>query len=207
MPFDKERREIIRIGQMMYQRGFVASNDGNLSVRLPDGNILITPSGVSKGFMTEEMLLVCTLRGDILSGDRPITSEAGMHLRAYQENPDIKAVCHAHPKVATSFACAGIPLTQPILAEAVVQLGEVPVAPYATPGSSGVADSVAPYLHEHVAVLLANHGALTWGRSLNQAYFRMESLEFYAEVLLNTKIIGQQCTLPPEEVQRLVQLR
>lgn len=194
--------EIIEIGNRMYNRGFVASNDGNISARCPDGSIIVTPTMVSKGGMTRDMLIRLTPDGEKLEGDRKASSEVKMHLRLYRENPEIMAVTHAHPTAATSFAIAGIPLDRPIYPEAAVNLGTVPVAPYARPGTDAVPDSIAPFCHDYRAVLLANHGALTWGKDLTEAWYRMESLENYAKITLNVYFILKKANeLPPEEIK------
>lgn len=208
-PTDQEaRRLILEAGRRLYEKGFVASNDGNLSALVGPDSLWTTPTGVSKGFMTEEMLVKVDLTGQMLEGTAKPSSELKMHLRAYQENPDIRAVVHAHPPVGTSFAIAGIPLDRPILPEAVIQLGVVPVAPYAEPGTQEVPDSIAPFCQAYNAVLLANHGALTWGDGLMQAYYRMESLEYYAQVTLNTVfLLGRANELSKEQVDRLVAQR
>lgn len=202
------KQMILEVGRRMYLKNFVASNDGNISCKVGDNEIWTTPTGVSKGYMTEDMLVKVDLEGNILRGNAKPSSELKMHLRVYKENPEVKGVVHAHPPVATSFAIAGIPLSRAILPEAVVQLGEVPVARYATPGTQEVPDSVAPFCKTHNGVLLANHGALTWGSDPMQAYFRMESLEYYALVMMYTgSIIGQANELSCEQVDRLVDTR
>lgn len=192
---------ILNIGRRMYAKNMVVSNDGNISCRVADG-IWTTPTGVCKGDMTLDMLVKVDENGNILFGQYKPSSELKMHLRVYQENPTVQAVVHAHPPVATSFAIAGIALDSPILPEAIVHLGTVPVTVYAVPGTQAVADSIAPYCTSHHAVLLANHGALTWGKDLWQAYFRMESLEYYAQVTLNTTYVLKQAHwLTEEEIQ------
>ena len=192
---------ILDIGRRMYAKNMVVSNDGNISCRVADG-IWTTPTGVCKGDMTLDMLVKVDENGHVLLGKCKPSSELKMHLRVYQENPIVQAVVHAHPPMATSFAIAGIALDTPILPEAIVQLGSVPVAVYAVPGTQAVADSIAPYCVSHHAVLLANHGALTWGKDLWQAYFRMESLEYYAQVTLNTTYLLKQARwLTEEEIQ------
>ena len=202
------KHQILEVGRRMYEKGFVASNDGNISCRVSETELWTTPTGVSKGFMTEEMLVKVDLNGNLLSGERKPSSEIRMHLRVYRENPQVKSVVHAHPPVATSFAIAGISLSRAILPEAVVQLGVVPVANYATPGTQEVPDSIAPYCRSHNGVLFANHGALTWGKDPEQAYMRMESLEYYATVSMYTgHIIGQANELTCEQVDRLVDTR
>jgi L-fuculose-phosphate aldolase len=201
------KKQIIEVGRWMYNKNFVASNDGNISFKVSDTTLWATPTGVSKGFMTEEMLVKVDLDGNILNGTSKPSSELKMHLRVYRENPKVQAVVHAHPPIATSFAIAGIPLSKAILPEAVIQLGEVPVAPYATPGTQEVPDSIAPFCKTHNGVLLANHGALTWGDNVTQAYYRMESLEYYAMVTMYTGIIGQANELSCRQVDKLVDAR
>ncbi len=197
------RRVIVDIGRRMYSRGFVAANDGNISVRTGGNEIIATPTGVSKGFMTEDMLVKLSMDGRVLGSGSP-SSEILMHLQVYAENPEVFAVTHAHPPIATSFAVAGIALERPILPEAFVNLGTVPVARYATPGTPGVADSVAPFCRTHRAVLLANHGALTWGRDAIEAYFRLETVEQYATVLMLTgSVLGRANELTPEQLSAL----
>lgn len=202
------RKAIIDIGQRMYVRGFVAANDGNISVRVGDNEVWATPTGVSKGYMKKKMLVKVDLDGRVLEGTCRPSSELKMHLRAYRENEAIRSVCHAHPPICTCFAVAGIPLDSPILAEAVITLGDVPVAPYAELGTDAVSDAVAPYCHTHNGVLLANHGAVTWAEDAYSAYYRMESMEYYAKILLLTdKILGAQNRLSDEQIDRLLAMR
>lgn len=202
------RTLICEVGRRLYQRNYVAANDGNISVRLSDGTILATPTNVSKGYMDEDMLVRLDLEGNLLSpGLRP-SSEIKMHIRVYKENASVSGIVHAHPPISTSFAIAGIALDQPISPEAVVNLGVIPIAPYATPSTSEVADSIAPYCNTHAAVLLANHGALTWGKDLMEAYFRMESLEHVAHMtMIANFVIGRVNILSQNQVDRLAQLR
>ena len=191
---------MIDVGNKMYLRGFVAANDGNLSVRCGD-TLWVTPTLVSKGGMTEDMFVKLDLDGNILEGTRKPSSEIKMHLRLYRENPEIGAVVHAHPLYSTTFAIARIPLDQPIYPASMMNLGPVPVADYAPPGSYGVADSVAPYARDCRALLLANHGALTWARDILTAWYRMEELENYAHLVFNTVYVMKQACevemLPP----------
>lgn len=202
------KKLIIDIGKRMYNKGFVASNDGNISCKVGAQTIWTTPTGVSKGFMTPDMLVKMNFDGKVLMGKNLPSSEVKMHIRVYKENPDVMAVTHAHPPVATSFAIAGINLDRAILPEAVVNLGSVPIAHYATPGSQDVPDSIAPYCRTHNAVLLANHGALSWGKDLLEAYHRLESLEYYATVLMYTgKIIGRANELSCSQVDELITIR
>ena len=202
------RKAILDIGQRMYVRNFVAANDGNISIKTGDNEVWATPTGVSKGYMKKKMLVKVDLEGNLLEGTYRPSSELKMHLRAYRENSDIRAVCHAHPPVCTCYAIAGIPLSSPVLAEAVITLGDVPVAPYAELGSEAVPDVVAPYCHTHNGVLLANHGAVTWAEDPYAAYYRLESMEYYAKILLITdKILGRQNQLTKEQIEALLAMR
>ena len=207
-PSDQQAKtQILETGRKIYQRGLVAANDGNLSVRVGENALWVTPTGVSKGAMTEDMLVKLDLDGNLLAGTRKPSSETRMHLRIYQENPDIRAVVHAHPPAATAFACAGVPLDRPVLQEAVVFLGTVPVAPFALPGSQAVADSVAPYCRNYRALLLEYHGAVTWGETMEQAHYRLECLEQLAQVTLHLKTLGCDRVMPKELVNELEGLR
>lgn len=204
----KAKKAILDIGQRMYVRNFVAANDGNISIRTGENEVWATPTGVSKGFMKKKMLVKVNLEGNVLEGTRKPSSELKMHLRAYQENPELQSVCHAHPPICTCFAIAGIPLDVPVLAEAVITLGDVPVAPYAELGSKEVPEVIAPYCHTHNGVLLANHGAVTWAEDPYSAYYRLESMEYYANILMITgKILKEQNTLTEEQVERLLAMR
>lgn len=198
---------ILDAGRKIYQRGLVAANDGNLSVRVGENALWVTPTGVSKGSMTEEMLVKLDLDGNLLEGVRKPSSETKMHLRIYQEDPLVRAVVHAHPPAATAFAAAGLPLDRPVLQEAVVQLGTVPVAPFALPGSQGVADSVAPYCRQYRALLLEYHGAVPWGDSMEQAHYRLECLEQLATVTLHLRTLGCDRQMPDALVRELEGLR
>ena len=203
------KAQILEIGKRMYQKGFVAANDGNITCRIADDVVLATPTGVSKGFMTEDILVEMTLDGEILKqGAYAPSSEVKMHIRAYKENPEIMAVTHAHPPCATAFAIAGLPLDRPILTEPIVLLGSVPVARYATPGTGEVPDSIAPFCTTHNAVLLANHGALSWGKDLLEAFYRLESVEYYAMITMYTEnILGKANYLSCAQVEPLLDTR
>lgn len=205
---DEAAKAILDIGQRMYIKNFVAANDGNISVRIGDNEFLATPKGVSKGLMTEDMLVVVDCDGNVINGSRKPSSELKMHLRAYKENSAIKSVCHAHPPICTSFSIAGIELNSPILAEAVITLGNVPIAPYAELGTDEVANVIAPYTHTHNGIMLANHGVVTWADDPYAAYYRLESMEYYANIVMITdKILGNQNTLSKEQVDRLLSMR
>lgn len=203
----KIRKEICEVGQKMYDKGFVAANDGNISVRLTDDIIIVTPTGVSKGGMDPDELIKMTLGGEILSGRSKPSSEVKMHIEVYKQSKFIRAVTHAHPPLTTAFAVARQPLDRPIISEAIVTLGVVPVADYATPGTREVPDSIKPYVRNYNAVLLANHGLLTWGDDLMQAFFRMESAEQYAKIMYYLGKISEPQELHCGNVEALVKQR
>ena len=187
---EKLRQEICQICHLLYERGYVVSNDGNVSARTERGTILVTPSGVGKGRMTPDMLVETDLDGNILSGDRHPSSESKMHWMVYRERPDVMAVVHAHPPLSTAFAICRRPLNERYLAEMVVGLGEVPVTEFAMLSTEEVPNSVKPFVQDHSAVLLANHGALTWGPSLLSAFDRIETVEQTAKVYYYVSQLG-----------------
>lgn len=201
------RADIVEVGRRLWDRGYVASNDGNISVRLDDGRLLTTPAGVSKGFMTADMLVVTDFEGRKLSGERKASSELKMHLQVYRDSPDANAVVHAHPPTATGFAVAGIPLDRAVLAEVVTTLGSIPIAEYATPSTDELPMACSKYLKAHDGLLLANHGALAIGPDLFTAYHRMETIEHFARISLVTRMLGREHLLSREEVNRLQGLR
>ena len=203
------RDDIVEVGRRLWARGFVASNDGNISVRLGPDRLLMTPASVSKGFMTADMMVVTDLDGAVVEaapGRKP-SSEALMHLVAYRQRPDIGAVVHAHPPTSTGFAVAGIPLDRAVLAEVVTTLGSIPIAEYGTPSTRELADTVAPLLRAHDGVLLANHGAIALGADLFGAYYKMETIEHFAKISLTARLLGREHLLSREEVDRLQGLR
>jgi L-fuculose-phosphate aldolase len=203
------RAGIVEVGRRLWARGFVASNDGNISVRIAPDRLLMTPASVSKGFMTAEMMVLTDLEGRVIEaapGRKP-SSEALMHLVAYQQRPDIGAVVHAHPPTATGFAVAGIPLDRAVLAEVVTTLGAIPIADYGTPSTRELADAVGPLLRAHDGVLLANHGAIALGADLFSAYYKMETIEHFATISLVARQLGREHLLSREEVERLQSLR
>ena len=203
------KKQICEIGKRIYNKGMVASNDGNISVKISDNEFLCTPTGVSKGFMTPEYICKVDANGKVLqanAGFKP-SSEIKMHMRVYKERPDVKSVVHAHPLYATSFAIAGIPLTEPIMPEAVIALGCVPIAEYGTPSTEEIPDAISKYLQHYDAVLLANHGALSFSDSLLNAYHKMESVEFYAQLMYQSKMLGGPKQLTEDQVQRLYEIR
>lgn len=201
------KRDIIEAGRRMYARGFASANDGNISGRTAEGYIWATPSGVSKGFMTEDMLVKLDLDGNVLEGNMKPSSEIKMHLKIYRELPGAGGVCHAHPPVSTAFAAAGIPLNKALLQEAVVLLGVIPVAPYALPGSESLAESVVPYCHDYNGLLLEHHGAVAWAGDVIHAFYRLESIEYNATVAMYTKMMGIERPLKNSQIDELLTLR
>lgn len=201
------KESICDIGRRIYMNHFVAANDGNISVKAGENEFYCTPTGVSKGFMTPDMIIKVDGEGNKLEGDLNPSSEIKMHLRVYRERPDVKSVVHAHPPIATAFAVANIPLDDYILPEAILFLGPIPICDYGTPSTMEIPDSLAPYLQSNDAFLLKNHGALTVGNSLIKAYFNMESLEYYAKITLLTRLIGKKEEIPADQLDKLVALR
>ena len=204
---ERLRADIVEVGRRLHERAFVASNDGNISVRLEDDVVLTTPTGVSKGFMSPDMMVVTDLTGRKVRGHRNPSSELLMHLEVYRNRPDVRAVVHAHPPVATGFAVAGIPLDRAVLAEVVTTLGSVPIADYGTPSTRELPDAVRKYIKAHDGLLLANHGALTVAGELLAAYYKMETIEHFARISLVARLLGHERVLSRQEVERLQELR
>jgi L-fuculose-phosphate aldolase len=207
---DKTRAKeiIIDVGMKCWQRGWVASNDGNISYRIGENEVLCTPTCVSKGMLTMEHICTVDMDGNLLrpSAYEP-SSEIKMHLRVLKKRPDIKSVFHAHPPYATAHAIVGIPLTDCIIPEIVIGLGSIPLVPYGTPSTAEIPDRLEPFVNDYDAWLLESHGALTAGGDPYQSYFRMESLELYAKMLYIAKTLGPVKVLAPERVQSLIPLR
>jgi L-fuculose-phosphate aldolase len=201
------RLDIVEVGRRLYARGYTASNDGNISARLDDTRLIMTPTSVCKGFMAPDMMCITDLDGRKISGDRNPSSEMQMHLEVYRQRPDVVAVVHAHPPIATGFAVAGIPLDRAVLAEVVTTLGSVPIAEYATPSTKELPEAVRKYVKAHDGMLLANHGALTLGRDVFSAYYKMETIEHFAKISLVARLLGGERLLSRDEVSRLEQLR
>jgi L-fuculose-phosphate aldolase len=201
------RREIVRVCQRLYERGLIAGPDGNVSVRLDGDRVLVTPAGMSKVDVTVDDLVEITVDGRHVRGARRASSEVAMHLRLYQRRQDVEAVVHAHPPIATGFAVAGESFSSCVLPEMIFQVGWVPLLPYAEPGTTQLADSFDPYLSQHDAFLLANHGATTVGPTLTIAHQRMESLEHSARILFTARALGRVNTLTAQQVEALVDAR
>lgn len=203
----KYKKLICDIGKRIYEKGFVAANVGNISVRIDENEFLITPTGVSKGFLTTDMIIKVDGEGNVLEGEFKPSSEMKMHLLVYQERPDVHAVLHVHPPYATAFAIAGIPLDQAIMPEAVVSLGTIPLAKYGTPSTDEVPKAVKSHVYDHQGVLLENHGALTWGKDLLHAYYLMESLEFTAKINWISRQLRGDRELSKENVAKLIDIK
>ncbi len=200
---------MVDVGKRIWTRGYVGANDGNISVRLSSGEILTTPTGVSKGFMSTDMIIKVDVKGKVISGNlnyKP-SSELKMHMEVYKERPDINSVVHAHPTYATSFAVAGIPLNKCILPEAILVIGAVPIAKYGLPSTMEIPDSIREYIKSSEAILLENHGALTLGSDLINAYHKMETLEHTASIVWKAIQLGNVNVLPEYERDRLLALR
>src|SRR5215216_2195332 len=204
---EQVRADIVEVGRRLYARGFVASNDGNISGRLDDHRLVTTPKSVSKGFMTPDMMVIVDYEGRKVAGDRDPSSELPMHLEIYRNRPDVNAVVHAHPPLATGFAVAGIPLTRAVLAEVVTTLGSIPIAEYGTPSTAELPEAVRKYIKAHDGMLLANHGAVTCGPSVMAAYYKMETIEHFAKISLVARLLGRENLISREEVERLQGLR
>jgi L-fuculose-phosphate aldolase len=203
----KHREEIVRYGRMLHERGFVAAMDGNLSVRLGENRILVTPTCLSKGAMRPADMVVVDMEGQRVSGRRNVTSEIGMHLLIYRMRPDVKAIVHAHPPTATGFAAAGIALTEPLVCEVVMGLGCIPLARYGTPGTSELAGTLEPYVPHYDAILMSNHGVVSYGDTLEHAYMKMETVEHFAQIALVTHLLGRQQPLKQVEIEKLLLAR
>lgn len=209
------RREIVAVCRRLYEQGLIAGQDGNVSVRLPGGRVLVTPAGMSKVDVGPNDLVEMHL-GEVVSPRRlhrrstsgpRASSEVLMHLRIYERRPDVQAVVHAHPPTATAFAVAGEGFIDCVLPEVIFQVGQVPLLEYATPGTAALADSFEPYVRTHDAFLLANHGATTVGPSLLLAHQRMESLEHAARIVLAARQLGRVNRLSAEQVSELMAAR
>ena len=200
------RQQLVEIGRRMYEKSYVAANDGNLSYRLTDEHILTTPTGVSKGFMSSEDMVVVDIDGNVRTGSKP-SSELLMHLFFYRERPDVRAVVHAHPIYSTGFSTAGLSLEECVSAEIITTLGSIPLAKYGTPSTAELPNTLRPYVHRCDAFLLANHGVVTVGKDLYAAYYKLERVEHYAHIIFVARQLGGERTLPKSEVEKLLSIR
>jgi len=203
----KNRLEIVQYGRMLHENGYVAATDGNLSVRLDDKHLLVTPTCLSKGRMRASDMVVVDMEGKRLAGKRRVSSELGMHLLIYRLRPDVNGIVHAHPPTATGFAASGYDLNRPLVCEVVVGLGSIPLARYGTPGTPELTDALAPLIPHHDAILMANHGVVTFGSSLESAYMKMETVEHFAKIALVTHLLGNEQPLGEKEVEKLHEVR
>ncbi len=203
----EHRQDIVETGRLVYQKGWVAANDGNITVRLDDDRILSTPTGVSKGMMSPDDLIIVDYEGNKLQGRLEKTSEILMHLVIYKMRPDVRSIVHAHPPVSTGFAAAGISLNKALLPEVVIGLGCVPLAEYGLPGTPALTEPMMPLIPKFDAILLANHGAVAYGGDIKQAFFRLETVEHFARINLVAHQLGGGKLLPSEEVQKLIEAR
>jgi L-fuculose-phosphate aldolase len=201
------REEMAHFGRLLHQKGYVAAADGNLTVRLDSNRILSTPTNMSKGMMEPEDMVVVDLQGCKISGRRAVSSEIGMHLLIYGLRSDVKGIVHAHPTTATGYAAAGMELNQALVSEMVLSLGSIPLARYGTPGTAELAIALEPLIPHHDAILMANHGVVTYGDSLLRAYMKMETVEHYARIALITHLLGKQQPLGAAEIEKLVAAR
>src|SRR5215216_3194154 len=200
------KRDLIRVCHLMYERSYVVSSDGNVSVRLDDGRILATPTMTCKGRMTEDLIAITDLEGKALN-ERKASSELAMHLLIYRERPDVKAVCHAHPPHGTAFAVAGLAIDQPILSEVILTLGCVPLTAYGTPSTEELTEAMRPLVKNHNALLMANHGAVAYGGDVWQAFDRLETLEHTARIAILSRLLGGARDLSADSIEKLIEVR
>src|SRR5882724_4158212 len=208
MPSERQyRREIALFGRALHERGYVAAMDGNLSVRLDERHILATPTSMCKGMMKPSDMVIVDMDGRRVEGRRDVSSEIAMHLLIYKLRPDVQGVVHAHPPTATGFAAAGMPLNQPLVCGVVIGLGSIPLAKYGTPGTPELTDALEPLVPEYDAILMSNHGVVTYGTDLSQAFMKMETVEHFARIALVTHQLGRQQPLGAAELEKLVGVR
>ncbi|MBL8693110.1 MAG: class II aldolase/adducin family protein [Planctomycetes bacterium] len=201
------RGAVCQVARMAYDKGLITNVDGNFSVRLGDRGILITPAGAPKAFLSPEQIAHIDLNGNVVSGDTRPSTEVTMHVTAYRERPDMRAICHAHPKHAVAFTLAGLSLDLCVIPEVVVTLGTIPTAPYGTPGTQELPDSLRETIRCSDVVLLERHGALTLGTSLIDAFRKLEVIEHTATILYYARTLGGVKELSPEQVQKLLDTR
>jgi L-fuculose-phosphate aldolase len=203
----KYRREIVAFGRMLHQRGYVAATDGNLSVRLDEQRILATPTAMSKGWLRPADMVIVDPAGRQVAGRRHVSSEISMHLLIYKLRPDVRGIVHAHPCTATGFAAAGIALNEPLVCEVVIGLGSIPLARYGTPGTAELCESLEPLIPQYDAILMSNHGVVTFADTLHRAYMKMETVEHFARIALVTYCLGRQQPLGQQDVEKLLLAR
>src|SRR5204863_9150214 len=208
MPSERQhRREIASFGKMLHERGYVAAMDGNLSVRLDERRILATPTAMSKSMMRPADMVIVDLEGRHISGRRAVSSEIAMHLLIYKLRPDVQGIVHANPPTATGFAAAGIALNQPLVCEVVIGLGSIPLAKYGTPGTPELTAALEPLIPQFDAILMSNHGVVTYADTLHHAYMKMETVEHFSQIALVTHLLGRQQPLKDVEIEKLLLAR
>ncbi len=203
----KLKEQICEIGRRVYDRGFAAANDGNISIRVGENAVLCTPTMICKGFMTPEDICAVDMDGNQIAGKRKRTSEILLHLTIMKERPDVKAAVHCHPPHATAFAVAREPIPQCVLPEVEVFMGEIPMAPYETPGGQKFADTVLPFLKSTSTIILNNHGTVSFGKDLQEAYWKTEILDAYCRILLLAKQLGPINYFSETETRELLDLK
>ena len=203
----QHRQAIVQYGRQLHANGFVAATDGNLSVRLDERRLLVTPTCMSKGAMRASDMVIVDLQGRRLAGKRRVSSEIGMHLLIYRLRPDVQGIVHAHPPTATGFAASGFELSRPLVCEVIVGLGSIPLARYGTPGTEELTSALEPLVPGHDAILMANHGVVTYGSSLENAFMKMETVEHFAKIALVAHLLGHEQPLGEKEVEKLFAVR
>lgn len=201
------RNDIIEICKRVHRNGWVASNDGNISIKIGPDSVLCTPTGMSKGYLTTDQLVKVDMNGNKLEGELEASSEVKIHLDVYKNKPGINSAVHAHPPYSTAFAVAGLPLDQCIIPEIIVSLGSIPLTEYGTPSTQEIPNSIRKYLKDHNAFLMENHGAFTIGGDVYQAYYRMESMELFAKISLLAKTLGNVNNISEENVRKIIDMR
>src|SRR5271170_2537548 len=208
MSIDRQHRvAIVQFGRLLHENGMVAATDGNLSVRLDDERLLVTPTCISKGRMRASDMVIVDMEGKRLAGKRRVSSELGMHLLIYKLRPDVRGIVHAHPPTATGFAAAGMALNQPLVCEVVIGLGSIPLARYGTPGTPELCESLESLIPQYDAILMSNHGVVTYADTLHHAYMKMETVEHFAQIALVTHCLGRQQPLGEPELEKLLLAR
>lgn len=201
------RQELVRFGAKLHDKDFVSGTDGNLSIRVDAFRVLSTPTSISKAMMQPEDMVVVDFEGRKLSGRREVSSEIGMHLTIYKLRPDVRAIVHAHPCTATGFASSGMELDERLCSEVPIALGKIPLAPYRTPGTPQLSEALMPFIPDHDAILMANHGVVTYGADLLSAYLNMEIVEHFARITLVTRQLGHRELLSGEHLKELKEAR
>jgi L-fuculose-phosphate aldolase len=201
------RQDIIDVGKLVFQKGWVAANDGNITVRLDQDRILATPTGICKGMMDHDDLIIVDMQGKKIEGKKECTSEIAMHLTVYEMRPDIRSVVHAHPPVATGFATAGRALNLALLPEVIIGLGCVPLADYGLPGTPELTRPMLPLIPKYDAIMMGNHGAVCYGPDVYKAFFKMETVEHFARISFVAEMLGGAKALPRVEVDKLLDAR